>query len=87
MITLGFSFVVPIGAMLPSTLVQGPAFLQGIAAFENLPWREIGLTAAVLLGAWLIRRVGRLFIGRTVEDRMALLPAGWLRSAQAIRPR
>jgi len=45
--------------------------LQGITAFETLPWREIGLTAVVFLGVWLIRRVGRLFIGRTVEDRMA----------------
>ncbi len=45
--------------------------LQGITAFETLPWREIGLTAVVMLGVWLIRRVGRLFIGRTVEDRMA----------------
>ncbi len=45
--------------------------LQGITAFETLPWREIGLTATVMLGVWLIRRVGRLFIGRTVEDRMA----------------
>ncbi len=45
--------------------------LQGITAFETLPWREIGLTAAVLLGAWLIRRIGRLFLARAVEDRVS----------------
>ena len=44
--------------------------LQGITAFETLPWREIGLTVAVLLGAWLIRRVGRLFVVRTVDNRV-----------------
>ena len=71
MITLGFSFVIPTGAVLPSTLMQGLGIFQGIEALETLPWQEIGLTAAVLLGAWLIRRVGRLFIRGGVEDRVA----------------
>ena len=70
MITLGFSFVIPMGALLPTTLVQGAGILRGITTFETLPWREIGLTTTVLLGAWLIRRVGRLFIAGTVENRV-----------------
>ncbi len=70
MITLGYWFAIPTGAVLSSTLVQGAGILQGITMFETLPWREIGLTAAVLLGAWLIRRVGRLFIAGTVESRV-----------------
>ncbi len=70
MITLGLWFVIPTGAVLPSTLMQGAGILQGITMFETLPWREIGLTAAVLLGAWLIRRVGRLFVAGTVENRV-----------------
>ncbi len=70
MITLGFWFVIPTGAVLSSTLMQGAGILQGIAMFETLPWREIGLTAAVVLGASLIRRVGRLFIAGTVENRV-----------------
>ena len=50
-------------------LMQVPGIFEGIAVFETLPWREIGLTAAVLLGAWLIRRIGRLFLTGAVEDR------------------
>ena len=71
MITLGFLLVIPTGAVLPSTLMQGAGILQGIPVFETLPWREIGLTATVLLGAWLIRRVGRLFLAGAVENRVA----------------
>ena len=70
MITLGFSFVIPAGAVLSSTLVQGPGLLQGISAFDTLPWREIGLTFGVLFGAWLIRRLGRQIISKTVENRV-----------------
>ena len=76
MITLGLSSVIltgavlSAGAVLSSTVAQVPGFLQGISAFETLPWREIGLTAAVLLGAWFIRRVGRLFVVRTVDSRV-----------------
>ncbi len=71
MITVGFSFVIPTGAALSSTLLQAPGLLQGISLFENLPWREIGLTGTVILGAWLIRRVGRQISSRTVENRVA----------------
>jgi small-conductance mechanosensitive channel len=70
MITLGFWFVIPAGAVFSSTLMQGAGILEGISMSETMPWREIGLTAAVLLGAWLVRRVGRLFLGGTVEDRV-----------------
>ena len=70
MITLGFSFFIPAGAVLSSTLVQGPGLLQGISAFDTLPWREIGLTFGVLFGAWLIRRLGRQIISKTVENRV-----------------
>ena len=70
MITLGFSSVIPTGAMLSSTLVQGLGLLQGISFFETLPWREIGLTGAVLLGAWLIRRLNRQILSRTVQNRV-----------------
>ena len=51
MITLGFSFVFPTGAVLSSTLTQGTGLLQGISVFDTLPWREIGLTAGVIFGA------------------------------------
>jgi small-conductance mechanosensitive channel len=70
MITLGFWFVTPAGAVFSSTLMQGAGILEGVFMFEAMPWREIGLTAAVLLGAWLIRRVRRLFLVGTVEDRL-----------------
>jgi hypothetical protein len=50
MITLGFLFATPTGAVFSNTLLQGTGFLQGISAFDNLPWREIGLTAGVILG-------------------------------------
>ena len=70
MILLGFSFVVPTGPVLSSTLMQGAGLLQGISAFDNLPWRELGLTFGVLFVAWLIRRIGRQIIGRTVENRV-----------------
>lgn len=70
MITLGFLFVIPTGAVLSSTLMQGTGFLQGISVFDTLPWREIGLTFGVLLGAWLVRRVGRQIVSRTVENRV-----------------
>jgi small-conductance mechanosensitive channel len=71
MITLGFSFITPMGAMLPSMLLQGTDVLQGIATFEAVPWLEIGQTAAVLIGAWLIRKIGRQIIVRTLENRVA----------------
>ena len=71
MITPGFSFATPIGAVLPSTLQQGVGILQGIPALETVPWREIGLTVGVLFGAGLIRRIGRQIIARTVENRVA----------------
>ncbi len=71
MATLGFSFFFAAGAVLPSTLVQGTDLLQAIPLFDNLPWRELGLTAGVLLGAWLIRRVGGQIISRAVPDRVA----------------
>ena len=71
MITQGFLFVIPTGAVFSSTLMQGAGVLQSISVFESLPWREIGLTAAVLLGAWLIRRVGRLVLAGAVENRVA----------------
>ena len=58
------------GPCFSSTLMQGAGILQGISMFETMPWREIGLTAAILLGAWLVRRVGRLFIAGTVENRV-----------------
>ena len=51
--------------------MQGAGVLQSISVFESLPWREIGLTATVLLGAWLVRRVGRLFLAGAVENRVA----------------
>ena len=70
MITLGFSSVTPAGAVLSSTLVQGTGLLQGISAFDALPWREIGLTFGVLFGAWLIRRLGRQIISKAVENRV-----------------
>ena len=69
MITQGFLFVIPTGAVFSSTLMQGASILQGITVFETMPWQEIGLTAAVLLGAWLIRRVGRLFLAGAVKNR------------------
>ena len=71
MITQGFLFVIPTGAVFSSTLMQGAGVLQSISVFESMPWREIGLTATVLLGAWLIRRVGRLFLAGAVENRVA----------------
>ena len=70
MITLGFSFVLPTGAVLSSTLMQGTGFLQEISVFDTLPWREIGLTAGVIFGAWIIRRLGRQILSRTVENRV-----------------
>ncbi len=70
MITLGFSFVLTTGAVLSSTLMQGTGLLQGISVFDTLPWREIGLTAGVIFGAWLIRRLGRQIISRTVANRV-----------------
>ena len=70
MITLGFWFVIPAGAVFSSTLMQGADILQGISMSGTMPWREIGLTATVLLGAWLVRRVGRLFLAGTVENRV-----------------
>ena len=69
MITQGFSFAIPTGVVLSTMIMQGPGVFEGIAVFETLPWREIGLTATVLLGAWLIRRIGRLFLTGTVENR------------------
>ena len=71
MIALGFSFVLPTGAALSTTLIQGTGLLQGISAFDNLPWREIGLTAGILLGTWIIRRVGRRIISGAVDDRVS----------------
>ncbi len=71
MITLGFLFVIPTGAVLPSTLLQGAGLFQRIPLFETLPWREIGLTAGVLIAGWLIRRLGRQIVARAVEDRVA----------------
>ena len=70
MITLGFSFVFPTGAVFSNTLMQGTGLLQGISLFDNLPWREIGLTVGVILGAWLVRRVMRQIVSRTVENRV-----------------
>jgi small-conductance mechanosensitive channel len=70
MITLGFSFAIPVGAVLTSTLVQGGFVPQGISALETMPWPEIGLTVGVFVGAWLIRRVGRQIISRTLENRV-----------------
>ena len=70
MITPGFSFVIPTGAVFSSALAQGTGLLQGISAFDALPWREIGLTFGVLFGAWLIHRVGRQVIAQTVENRV-----------------
>ena len=70
MITLGFSFAIPVGAVLTSTLVQGGFVPQGISALETMPWPEIGLTVGVFVGAWLIRRAGRQIISRTLENRV-----------------
>ena len=70
MITLGFSFIFPTGALLSSTLMQGTGLLQGISVFDTLPWRQIGFTFFVVVGAWLIRRVSRRIITRTVDDRV-----------------
>ena len=70
MITLGFSFIFPTGAVFSNTLMQGTGLLQGISLFDTLPWREIGLTAGVILGAWLIRRVMRQIVSRTVGNRV-----------------
>ena len=70
MITLGFLFATPLAAVFSNTLTQGTGLLQGISAFDHLPWREIGLTAGVMLGGWLIRRVGRQIVSRAVENRV-----------------
>ena len=76
MITLGLSFVFPTGALLPeilapSTLMQGTGLLQALPVFDKLPWWEVGLTFGVLVGAWLIRRIGRQIISGALDDRVA----------------
>jgi hypothetical protein len=48
MITLGFLFAIPVGAVLTSTLVQG-SLLPQISVFETMPWPEIGLTFGVFV--------------------------------------
>jgi small-conductance mechanosensitive channel len=70
MITLGSSFVIPTGAVLSSTLIQGTGLFQGTQVISTMPWREIGLTAGVVIGAWLIRRLGRQIVARTVDNRV-----------------
>ena len=59
MTTQGLSLVIPPGAALSSTLMQGAGLLQGPSVVENMAWREIGFTVAVLVGAWLIRPAWR----------------------------
>ena len=70
MITLGLSFAIPIVAVPLSTLVQAAVLPQGISAFQNMPWPQFGLTTGVFIAAWLIRRLARQIISRTVEDRV-----------------
>lgn len=70
MITLGFSFAIPTGAVLTSTLLQGAVVSQGVTVLGTMPWIEIGLTVAVVLGAWLIRRIGRKIIVSAIQDRV-----------------